>query len=187
MHVKRISSALVIVALIGCNQPTPDDAERARSGIVQRAEEQPDSVPDLIQPRVPSATAGDTGWKYAQRVSADLDGDGKEESAVLIADVSLDARGAPLWEDGHRWQVYVQEPDGKVTRLYARFLPNGKLTAYIAAPQGGVRPTIVLLEQMPDHLAVYEVRYRGPGEIDVWQRVNSSIDRALSFQGSPAP
>ena len=60
-----------------------------------------------------------------------MDADGADETVYVISDVTLDAGGAPLWEDGHRWQVYVREGDGAITRLYARFLPNGKLTAEI--------------------------------------------------------
>src|SRR5438046_90801 len=102
----RIILALLVV--IACRQPTPKDAESARAGTADRAEAQPDTIADLIQVRVPEAAAGDSGWQYARRASVDLDGDGKPESVVMIADVTLDKRGRPLWEDGHRWQVYVE-------------------------------------------------------------------------------
>jgi hypothetical protein len=172
--------------LVGCSQPTPRDAEVAREGAQQRAAEQPDSVPDLVQSRVPQARAGDSLWKYQQSVTADVDGDGKDETVTLLSDVRLDARGIPMWEDGHRWQVYVDD-GGEITRLYARFLPNGKLTAEIATPVGGNRPTILLLEQMPDRLGVYEFLYRGPNQVDVWQRVSRELDRSHQFTGSPRP
>jgi len=185
----RLHANLLLAALgaIACSQPTPEDARRARSGTEERAEAQADTIPDLIQPRVPAAAAGDTGWAYQQRVTADIDGDGTDETAVLISDVQLNARGQPLWEDGHRWQVYVQEPDGAVTRLYARFLPNGKLTAELVAPPSGTGLWLMLLEQTPDHIGVYEFRYRGPNRVEVYKRLDRNLDRTRSFQGSPRP
>lgn len=170
-----------------CAQPTPQDAERARAGTEERAEALPDSIPDLIQARVTQAAAGDTGWAYQQTVSADIDGDGTNESVVLISDVQLDARGQPMWEDGHRWQVYVQEADGAVTRLYARFLPNGKLTADLAIPPSGTGLWPVLLEQTPFHIGVYEFRYGGPNRVEVHKRLDRELDRTRVFQGSPRP
>jgi hypothetical protein len=173
--------------LVSCSQPTPEDAAQARASATERGEAQPDTIAELIQSRVPPAGAGDTGWKYQQRVSADVDGDGADEWVVLIADVGLDVGGIPMWEHGHRWQVYVEEANGERTRLYARFLPNGKLTAELAQPEGGVRPTIVLLEQWPEGIAVYEYRYNRPGQFDVWSRLERRVDRSRTFVGSPRP
>lgn len=172
---------------LGCSQPTPQDAAQAREGIPDRAEALPDSVADLIQARVPTAAAGDTAWPYSRQVVVDLDDDGDDETVVLISDVRLDAGGAPLWEDGHRWQVYVQEPDGARTRLYARFLPNGKLTAEIVVLAGNGRPGIVLLEQSPFHIGAYEFRYRGPGQVEVHRRLDRDVDPARRFSGAPLP
>jgi hypothetical protein len=188
MSCRRAALAAALAALaLACNQPTPDDAERARAGITDRAQQQPDSAPDLVEARVPSAKAGEDGWKYAQRATLDLDGDGKPETLVLTADVTVDPSGRPLWEDGHQWQVYVEGSNGSTTRVYARFLPNGKLTARISPPDGGVRPTVLLLEEMPDRLRVHEFRYRGPGAVDVWTRVDRRLDPATQLTGSPLP
>lgn len=177
-------AALVVTA---CSQPTPEDAAIARSATQERAEAMPDTVPDLIEARVPAATAGDTGWRYQQQAVADIDGDGEDETVVLISDVSLDAAGQPLWEDGHRWQVYVREPDDRVTRLYARFLPNGSLTVDLAVPPGGAVHGIVLVERTPNRLGVYELRYRGPNRVEVYRRLDREIDTARRFTGSPRP
>lgn len=177
----------VVLSLAGCSQPTPEDAAIARTAAQDRARTVPDTVPDLIQARVPPAVAGDSGWAYQQQVVADVDGDGSDESVVLISDVLLDARGRPLWEDGHRWQVYVREPDGRVTRLYARFLPNGTLTADLAAPPSGTQLGILLVERTPQHIAVFELRYRGPGAVDVYRRVDTDLDVSRRFTGSPRP
>ena len=185
----RLLSLLTLIwgALAACSQPTPEDAAVAREGTQQRAEALADTIPDLLQSRVPPAAAGDPGWVYQQSVVADVDADGKDETIYLISDVTLDAGGAPLWEDGHRWQVYVREDDGTITRLYARFLPNGKLTADIVVPPSGTALGIVLLEQTPARMAVYEFRYRGPNRLEVYQRFDRTIDQERRFTGSPRP
>src|SRR5687768_8285920 len=52
-----------------------------------------DPPDDLLEARVPRAGAGDPGWNYQQRATADFDGDGTAETAVLISDVLLDPAG----------------------------------------------------------------------------------------------
>lgn len=186
LHV-AIASWSFAVVLCGCSQPTPDDAAAAREGTAERAEAMPDTVADLVQARVPSAAAGDSGWMYSRQVTADIDGDDRDETVVLISDVTLDAGGAPLWEDGHRWQVYVREEDGTTTRLYARFLPNGKLTAELVTPPAGRALGIVLIEQSPVHIGVYEFRYRGPNQVEVFRRLDRDIEPSRRFTGAPLP
>jgi hypothetical protein len=108
------------------------------------------------------------------------------EVAVLISDVSLDTKGQPMWEHGHRWQVYVEEPDGTRTYLYARFLPNGKLTAELTQPQSTNAPTITLIEQSPTNLALYEIAHNGVGSAEVATRFERDV-RSNTFRGSPRP
>jgi hypothetical protein len=98
----------------------------------------------------------------------------------------LDARGRPMWEHGHRWQVYVEEPDGRRTYLYARFLPNGKLTAELTQPDSTTAPTLTLVEQTPANIAVYETAYNGPGKAEIVTRFERSL-RSGTFSGSPRP
>ena len=147
----------------------------------------PSSVEALLDSGVPRAVAGEPRWRYQQRASADWDGDGARETAVLIADVELDAQGRPLWEDGHRWQLYVEEPDSTRTYLYARFLPNGTLTADLARPSSGATPTIVLVEQTPYTLRVYDVAYRGQEQAAVVARFARDFAPGDRFTGSPRP
>jgi hypothetical protein len=184
-----ISSArLALLALaLGCSQPTPEDAAAARDGTEDRAEALPDSVADLVQARIPRAVAGDSGWSYSQQVAADLDGDDRDETVVVLCDVTLDASGRPLWEDGHRWQVYVKEQDGTTTRLYARFIPNGALTAEIVTPASGSTLGLVLLERSASRIGVYEFRYRGANDFQVYRRLERDIDATHRFTGSPRP
>jgi hypothetical protein len=190
LHSMSLTLRWMIIAALAataCSQPTPEDAAIARTSAQDRAEAMPDTVPDIIEARVPAAVAGDTGWRYQQQVVGDIDGDGDDESVVLIADVMLDAGGQPLWEDGHRWQVYVREQDGRITRVYARFLPNGSLTVDLAVPPSGAVHGIVLIERTPNHLGVYELRYRGPDNVEVYRRLDREIDTARRFTGSPRP
>lgn len=188
---RRFLRAGALLVAIGCRDTTPEDAAQARAGMAER-NAPADSVGGMIDAQVPSAVAGDSGWRYAQRVTADLDGDGSDETAVLISDVALDARGMPIWEHGHRWQLYVQESGdardgGEVTRLYARFVPSGKVTAELGLPASGSRVFIVLLEQSPDRMGVSEYEYHGPGRADVRKRVDRALDPVNQFRGSPRP
>jgi hypothetical protein len=142
---------------------------------------------DLLEPRVPPAVAGDTPWEYAQRSKADFDGDGQHETAVLIADALVDKRGIPMWDHGHRWQVYIEEADSTRTYVYARFLPSGKLEADVAVPGKEKVPTIVLREHTPYTIGVYEVRYLGPQRVQSVRHLYRELDRHAWFEGSPRP
>jgi hypothetical protein len=140
-----------------------------------------DSAVNLLDPKVPRAIAGDVQWKYVQRAKADFDGDGRDETAVLIADVALDARGRPLWEDGHRWQLYFEEADSTRTYIYARFLPFGRLEASVTVPDEEKMPTVVLRELTPHTLGVYEVRYSGPRQSWSIRHLHRELDPRKGF------
>ena len=180
------TSIFLAAILVACSETTPEDAREAREGMAER-NKQPDSIESMLDARVPTAKAGDPGWMYAQRVTADFDGDGQDETAVLISDVTLDNGGSPLWEDGHRWQLYVEESDGKVTRLYARFVPRGKVTADVGVPSAGKELYIVVVEHSPERMGVYEYEYRGPSTADVRKRLERDLDPARQFTGAMRP
>ena len=136
---------------------------------------------------MPPATADDPGWQYQQRATGDFDGDGTAETAFLISDVPLDDAGRPLWEDGHRWQVYVEEPGGARTYLYARFLPHGHLTADLTTEDSVTTPTILLMERTRDTVGIYQFRYERDGTAVLMQRVTRTLDPAATFSGAPRP
>ena len=144
----------------------------------------PDSAVDLLEPRVPLAIAGEGRWNYVERASADFDADGRNETAVLIADVELDARGEPIWDHGHRWQVYFEEADSTRTYVYARFLPNGKLEARVTVPDEEKMPTVVLRELTPHALGIYEVRYYGPKKAWAVRHLYRELDPRGGFTTS---
>lgn len=120
----------------------------------------------LTPPPVDSALVGSVdavaGWAYRRGVEADLDADGGRERLVVAADVTLDAAGRPLWEDGHRWAVYVESPEGRRTLLYSAFVPNGFAEAALLEPDGGRRHVLVR-ERTPARVRDVEVEYTGPG------------------------
>ena len=103
---------------------------------------------------------------------------------MLTARVEM-IRGRPAWDDGQPWQAYVEEADGSRTYVFARFVQLGTLTLRLSAREGPDRPVVVLLEQLPDRLSVYEVEYSGPRKV----RVTAPYERDLDVSGdvsSPA-
>jgi hypothetical protein len=148
------------------------------AGACRLSDMEPDaSVGVLRDTSIARAVAGDPGWPYTQRVSADFDADGISETAVVISDVTLDRRGRPIWEDGHRWQVYIEEPTGERTYLFRRFLPNGQLQADVVRRESGTR-ALLLVARTPTHLSVYEVKYSGPERIVLVNGLDRQIEAA---------
>lgn len=184
---RQTLSVLITLSLaVACeSQPSPATPdEQAPSQTRGPIQTRPDSAVDLLESRVPRAVAGEGRWKYVERATADFDGDGQNETAVLIADVELDARGAPIWDDGHRWQVYFEEPDSTRTYVYGRFLPNGRLEASVTVPDEEQMPTVVLRELTPHVMGVYEVRYSGPQKAWVVRHLHRELDPARGFSTS---
>jgi hypothetical protein len=114
---------------------------------------------DTARVRSPDEPAA---WPHRRALAADLDGDGSEETIVLAADVSLAQDGDPLWEDGHRWAVYVDGPGGR-TLLYAAFVPHGHVEAAITQPDFDGRRQVHVEERSPTQSRWLEIAYDGPG------------------------
>lgn len=131
-----------------------------------------------IDSTITPAVAGEDGWNYHQSAEVDLTGDGLLERVVLTARVEL-YRGRPAWDDGQPWQVYVESPDGERTYVYAQRLQLGTLTMRVSR---GERPTVVLLEHLPDRLRVLEATYAGPGAVSV----TAGFERDLDPRGETA-
>ena len=135
-----------------------------------------DSVPSvqLVDSAIPPAVAGAEGWNYQQSAQADLDGDGRAERVVLTAKVEL-YRGRPAWDDGQPWQVYIETADGR-TYVYGQRLQLGTLTMRVAQRDSAQAATVVLLEQLPDRISLYEVSYGGPDRVTVAVRFQRILD-----------
>jgi hypothetical protein len=128
----------------------------------------------LVDSAIPPAVAGADGWNYQQSAGADLDGDGQAERVVLTAKVEL-YRGRPAWDDGQPWQVYIESADGRRTYVYGQRLQLGTLTMRVGLNDAGPA-TVVLLEQLPDRISLYEVSYSGPGRVTVAVRFQRILD-----------
>ena len=141
----------------------------------------PSSVPQSLEPPQVDSTrvrspADVAGWKHRRALEADLNGDGTKEVVILASDVQLGSDAAPIWEDGHRWAVFVEKPE--VTLLYAAFVPNGLVEAAVLMPDADGRRHVVVLERTPYHARSVVVSYDKPGmartvsasrhEIDEW-------------------
>lgn len=142
----------------------------------------PLEAPPVDSSRVAS-TAEVAEWRYQQRSTADLDGDGVAEQVILAADVTLSASGDPLWEDGHRWAVYVQPAQGAPTLLYGAFVPNGFAEVSILNPDTRGRRNVLVLERTPQQLRALEVAYAGSGAARSVSSAYYQIDQWLS--GTP--
>lgn len=130
---------------------------------------------NLVDPAIAAGVAGEEGWMYSQSVETDLDSDGDSELVVLAARAEM-FRGRPAWDDGQPWQVYVEEPGGERTHLYRRYVQLGTVTMRIGLAEEGRRASIILLEHLPDRLAVYELEYRGPGQVSGDEAFVRSLD-----------
>ncbi|HEX6309638.1 MAG TPA: hypothetical protein VFZ69_15795 [Longimicrobiales bacterium] len=64
-----------------------------------------------------------------ESLDADVTGDGVAERVVLSVDAELDARGRPLFEDGHRWRIMVRGSERAFT-LYDEFVPMGDVRVH---------------------------------------------------------
>jgi len=110
----------------------------------------------------PQALEEALGWRHHKTIDADLNGDSANERIVLASDVTVDASGRPLWEDGHRWAVFA-EAEGQHTLLYAAFVPNGHVEAAVLTPGAdGVR-RVLIHERTPNQMRSHVVLYVRPG------------------------
>ena len=171
---RNLLVAVAFAGMAGCESgrtPASDDAAVDSSSEAGAISPHAKLVDSAITP----AVAGSDGWMYTQSVGADLDADGVAERVVLTARAEV-MNGRPLWDDGQPWQVYVEEPDGERSYLYARYVQLGMVTMRIGLAEGGDPATVVLLEHLPDRLALYEIVYRGPGQAETVQHFERSLD-----------
>lgn len=129
----------------------------------------------LVDTAFVPAIAGQDGWNYQLNAEADLNGDGEPELIVLTARVER-ARGRLAWDDGQPWQVYIEGRDGRRTYVYSRRLQLGTLSMRITNGTEGASPAVVLLEQTPDQLNVYEASYSAPGRVSTMMHFQRDLD-----------
>jgi hypothetical protein len=133
------------------------------------------SAVSALDSAIPPAVAGEDGWNFVQRATADLNGDGAAEQVVLTARVEM-YRGRPAWDDGQPWQVYVESADSARTYLYAQRLQLGTLDMRVTVPDSSGASSVILLEHLPDRLTIYEARWSGSDSARVFVRLQRPLD-----------
>jgi hypothetical protein len=172
---------MILIALLGCGSST--EAPLTEEELAPPLSEAPVRVAaSLIDTTIAPAIAGEDGWNFHQRVSADFTGDGQPEQVVMTAWVEM-IRGQPAWDDGQPWQVYVESAAGHRTYLYAQRLQLGTLTMRMAQADYIHLPTVVLLEQLPDRLRILEVSYPTASSAPL---VEVKFERLLDARGEIA-
>ena len=127
-----------------------------------------DAIPALTTAIDSGSTASaDTAaaWSYRRTAVADLDADAVPERIVIASDVFVTGDGEPLWDEIHRWAVYVEEDDGSRTLAYSAFAPPGGVSVAVAAPAESGRRQIVVIEQGPGRGRLLLAEYAGAGRV----------------------
>lgn len=123
---------------------------------------------DLLSEFYPSAVAGDEGWDYHRMLTADLNGDGRDETVHVIANAGRYGPGPDdySWDDGHIWNVYIEDADGQKTDVFRGWVQLGQLRVRSLDPYSddGTRGLALLLEEGAG-ITLYRVVYAAPGEL----------------------
>lgn len=139
----RIAALLLPLLLPACSE---------RDGRVPESSAAP---VDTARIRVAEVAA----WPYRREISADLDGDKKLDRVIIAADVRLGPTG-PIWEDAHRWAVYVEPEKGERTLLYGALVPRGFAEAAVLDPDDKNHRMVLIQERTPEQVRALEVEYR---------------------------
>ena len=133
--------------------------------------------PPVDTARVRSADEA-AAWKHRRTLQADLNRDGSNDRIVLTSDVEVSEKGVPIWEDGHRWAVFVEEGE-KRTLLYAAFVPNGHAEAGVMAADSEGRRNVLIHERTPQQTRSLVVAYERPGKAKSISAVYYQIEQWL--------
>ncbi len=115
-------------------------------------------------------------WRQRRLVGTDLDGNGDLKTVVLASDVTVRNDGTPLWEDGHRWAVFVEDGDQR-TLLYAAFVPNGHAEAAILEADSEGRRHVLIQERTPQQTRSLVVSYERPGTARTVSAAHYQVDQ----------
>ena len=119
------------------------------------------------------------GWPHRRTIEADLDGDAVLEQVTLVADVTLNERGDPIWEDGHRWAVLVVD-GAERTLLYAAFVPNGHVEAAVLTADAATnRRHILVRERTPQQSRSLVIAYEAPGSVRLLSSDDEQVEQWL--------
>ena len=161
----RVHAAWTFCAtMIACSQP----ANRQQAAV--------DAAPvDAARVRIEEAVQ----WRHRRIIDADLTGDGSGERIVLTADVTMSNAGVPLWEDGHRWALFVEEGERR-TLVYGAFVPNGQADAAVLTPDGtGGRRHLLVRERTPQQLRTIVIGYDSPDAVRTISAAHYRVEQWL--------
>ena len=127
---------------------------------------------------------GATNWPHHRSIDADLNGDGGPEHLVLASDVQLSTSGVPLWEDGHRWAVFIATPPA-VTLVYAAFVPNGHVEVAVLSPDAQGRRNVLIQERTPSRARSMVISYVEPGNARTVSEADYQIEAWLPALATP--
>lgn len=125
---------------------------------------------NLVQTTVhyPLATANDTDWEVQGRLRADLNRNGTEETVYIL----FKAQGHG---DEGPWQVYIEDKDGNITHVFARYLNHQQVNVFTGATPDntdGDWTQLFLLNSGTVSIGLYEIIYRGPNDYSVYELSN---------------
>ena len=110
-------------------------------------------------------------WRHGRHVEVDLNGDGRNERVSLRSDVSVGSNDKPLWEDGHRWAVVVED-GARQTLLYGAFVPNGHVEMAILEDR-----SVLVVQRTPQQLQTFVVAYNAAGEAVTISAASHSVSQ----------
>jgi len=142
----------------------------------------PLQAPPVDAARVTPADA--LTWRHRETTEVDLNGDGTVERLVVAADVQLSDSGAPLWEDGHRWAVFVADAP-QPTLLYGAFVPNGHAEAAILNRGADGSAHVLVYERTPSRTRALVIAYEAPGRARAVSEANYQVERWVRALNAP--
>jgi hypothetical protein len=141
----------------------------------------------LQDPPIDSARVGSADtvahWQHRRVIETDIDGDAENERVVLASDVEV-REGEPLWEDGHRWALLIEDQD-KHTLLYAAFVPMGHVEVAVLTAGSEGRRNILVQERTPQQLRSLEVSYEPSGTAKLVSAAYYQIEQWLPAMTTP--
>ena len=170
LAILTLSAAVCACAPDNSAQPPTDSTASTDSVAAQQSR-----IVVTIDSTIPPAIAGQDGWNYQQSVTRDLNADGRAERVVITAKVEM-YRGQPAWDDGQPWQVYVEDASGQRSYLYAQRLQLGTLTMRLTQRDSTGNASIVMLEQLPHRMSVYQATYHGASRTQVVLLLQRDLD-----------
>lgn len=157
-----LTSAVAAAAAISCSPRAPESGEHA-------------ALQALPVDTVNASLGTALSWPHRAQLAVDLNGDGRAERLVVASDVTVMDSGEPLWEDGHRWAVYVEDA-ARRTLLYSRFLPHGAADVAVGMADSDRSRDVLVVERTPQHSRSVVIRNESPGVARLVSDANYPLD-----------